>query len=618
MGADQSQDAAARCEALMKNEPEESVVVHEDSTAVVMYDPSSMFEAPRKRRISWRDLLEFNASCKKRLVRATRGASRMQLEENQAEQCVELPLEIYSKAKEVLSEVSCHQCSFVAASPSDFLRHERTHSGEKPFTCGQCNQAFSERGGLRRHNKRTHIGEKPFACDECAMAFSESGDLRKHKRTHSGEKPFACDECDQTFAQIGNLIKHKRTHTGEKPYTCGQCGQAFSTSHGMHSHEMTHSGEKPYTCGHCGQTFAHSSSLRSHERTHSGERPYECGLCEQTFVHSSSLLVHKRFHSGEKPFTCEQCDQTFAQLANLLSHKRTHSGDKPFKCGGCGKGFSQSSARNTHERLHTGEKPFLCGECGKGFSNSGSMRKHERLHTRPSDFPCPYQDHSSKKYTGEGLSCETFCLSATSLGFHIRKRHDKEHKFKMPAELAVREELKQTFGEAMQHDWQNYMSLGSCESVGNSSYRFDFRTPAPEGSEMLVVTEVDEFQHRRYPCDLKRMLHAGQILMQEFLDTPIVFVRWNPDPRKIGAVHFNVPLKERVKMLMRVLQNEAVLEDGKKMSDLVSKGLNVIYMYYDLERAGGALDTRVCMLNGVVDENADNSATVRSRVIAAM
>jgi hypothetical protein len=187
----------------------------------------------------------------------------------------------------------------------------------------------------------------------------------------------------------------------------------------------------------------------------------------------------------------------------------------------------------------------------------------------------------------------------------------------MPAELAVREALKLTFGEAIQHDWQNYMSLGSCESIGNSSYRFDFRTPAPEGFQMLVVTEVDEFQHRRYPCDLKRMLHAGQILMQEFPDTPIVFIRWNPDPRKIGAVHFNVPFKERVKMLMRALQNEAVL-DGKKMSDLVSQGLNVIYMYYDLERPDGELDSRVCMLNGVTDANADNAATVRGRVIAAM
>ena len=108
MGVEQSHEAAAKCEALMTNEPDASELVYEDPTAVVMYDPSSMFDAPRKRRISWRDLREFNASCKKGLVRATRGASLMQFEENQAKQCVELPLKMYNDAREVLiSSCSC-------------------------------------------------------------------------------------------------------------------------------------------------------------------------------------------------------------------------------------------------------------------------------------------------------------------------------------------------------------------------------------------------------------------------------------------------------------------------------------------------------------------------------
>jgi hypothetical protein len=188
----------------------------------------------------------------------------------------------------------------------------------------------------------------------------------------------------------------------------------------------------------------------------------------------------------------------------------------------------------------------------------------------------------------------------------------------MPAELAVREALKKTFDEVTQHDWQNRLALGSCEPVGNCSYRFDFRTPAPEDLEMLVITEVDEFQHRRYPCDLKRMLHATQVLMQEFPDTPIVFVRWNPDPRKIGAVHYNVPFEARVETLMSVLQNKPVLEGAKKMSDLVHQGLNVIYLYYDLERVDGEVGERVSMLNGVTDDNADNASTVRNSVIATL
>ena len=38
--------------------------------------------------------------------------------------------------------------------------------------------------------------------------------------THSGEKPYTCQECDETFTQSHSLKKHMMTHTGEKPYVC--------------------------------------------------------------------------------------------------------------------------------------------------------------------------------------------------------------------------------------------------------------------------------------------------------------------------------------------------------------------------------------------------------------
>jgi uncharacterized Zn-finger protein len=62
----------------------------------------------------------------------------------------------------------------------------RTHTGEKPFCCDVCHQAFPTEHGLSKfvsvmthlsiiipasvHHKRTHTGIKPYVCSECSYS----------------------------------------------------------------------------------------------------------------------------------------------------------------------------------------------------------------------------------------------------------------------------------------------------------------------------------------------------------------------------------------------------------------------------------------------------------------
>ncbi|CAL4163283.1 unnamed protein product, partial [Meganyctiphanes norvegica] len=57
----------------------------------------------------------------------------------------------------------------------------------------------------------------------CDKAFSHKQVFIKHQRTHTGEKPYQYSQCDKTFSRKSNLISHQRTHTGEKPYQCNLC-----------------------------------------------------------------------------------------------------------------------------------------------------------------------------------------------------------------------------------------------------------------------------------------------------------------------------------------------------------------------------------------------------------
>uniref|UniRef100_A0A7N8YH42 C2H2-type domain-containing protein n=1 Tax=Mastacembelus armatus TaxID=205130 RepID=A0A7N8YH42_9TELE len=117
-----------------------------------------------------------------------------------------------------------------------------TKKGRKTLLkCGYCGRIFKFLSQFVIH-QRIHTGERPFKCSECGKGFSKNSNLNLHLKTHRKSNiyqkcpfckiKFSCSEyekyCGKTFPFQSALIRHVRVHTGEKPYKCDICGKAFA------------------------------------------------------------------------------------------------------------------------------------------------------------------------------------------------------------------------------------------------------------------------------------------------------------------------------------------------------------------------------------------------------
>lgn len=70
-------------------------------------------------------------------------------------------------------------------------------------------------------------GGSGYPCNYCGKRFKRPFEKVKHERIHTGERPFSCEICGKRFRVSSCLKLHLRTHDDSRPFVCPHCKKRY-------------------------------------------------------------------------------------------------------------------------------------------------------------------------------------------------------------------------------------------------------------------------------------------------------------------------------------------------------------------------------------------------------
>lgn len=203
----------------------------------------------------------------------------------------------FDSAEHLQLHLSAHEGITTA---TEDIAEEQQYREKRPagYPCQYCGKPFKRPYEKVKH-ERIHTGEKPYACDLCGKRFRVSSCLTIHKRTHNDTRPYVCPHCKKRFKFQSAYDHHLKIHSNDRGYKCSFCAKSFNTAVQLNGHTKSHT--KPFSCAECNRPFGSLYAVRKHMLIHqapNNKLSYGCDICGAHYGREFALRDHHAQHHG--------------------------------------------------------------------------------------------------------------------------------------------------------------------------------------------------------------------------------------------------------------------------------------------------------------------------------